>query len=276
MKISRALIIAEPWIGHLLDGRKTWEMRSQNASLRGWMGLIRKGSGAVVGVARLIDVGKPLSQDEMIATFDKHRIPENMIVSGEVANWNTPWKLADIRPLASPVPYSHKKGAVTWVALHPDVQDAIATQMEDASDCEPQVQSPATKVASSPQKPATKEVMSIQSNSTPQDTADARVIGHTTLTEANIRHGHIYLRSFFDRFPKGAVGGSSKASMATESLMVQTSMGHRFETDLDGLKKFFRARAPIRAFFEATKARPGDEVVVEQLAPYSYRMSLQR
>ena len=54
MRITKALIVAEPWIVHLLAGSKTWEMRSQGASHRGWFGLIQKGSGTVVGVARLV------------------------------------------------------------------------------------------------------------------------------------------------------------------------------------------------------------------------------
>src|SRR5947209_18338036 len=47
----KALIIREPWIGHILSGAKTWEMRTSKTSLRGRIGLIRKGSGVVVGVA---------------------------------------------------------------------------------------------------------------------------------------------------------------------------------------------------------------------------------
>lgn len=114
MIVTKGLIVADPWIGYLLDGSKTWEMRSSGASHRGWFGLIRKSSGAVCGIARLVDVGAPLSPTEMIAAFKQHRIPTHMILSGEVAKWNTPWKLADLQRLARPVPYKHKNGAVTW------------------------------------------------------------------------------------------------------------------------------------------------------------------
>jgi hypothetical protein len=117
MKVTKALIIADPWIGFLLDGSKTWEMRSTGASHRGWFGLIRKGTGAVYGVARLVDVGHPLTPSEMMRTFEQHRIPETMIRSGAVAKWNTPWRLADIWRLPAPVAYHHKSGAVIWVEL---------------------------------------------------------------------------------------------------------------------------------------------------------------
>jgi hypothetical protein len=134
VRVTKALIIADPWIGFILNGSKTWEMRSCGASHRGWFGLIRKGTGVVYGIARLVDVGAPLSPAEMITTFDRHRIPGEMIRSGNVAKWNTPWKLADVQKLASPVPYRHKSGAVTWVTLDPLVCESIAQQCGDLPD----------------------------------------------------------------------------------------------------------------------------------------------
>ena len=126
MCVTRGLIIADPWIGHILDGRKDWEMRSQATSVRGWFGLIQKGSGTVVGLARLVDCGRTLDQAEMITNFDHHRIPVDMIRRGEVAKWIVPWKLADVIPLVHPIPYEHKSGAVTWVTLSPDVSQKLA------------------------------------------------------------------------------------------------------------------------------------------------------
>ena len=129
--ISKALIIADPWMGYLLDGSKTWEMRSSGASHRGWFGLIRKGTGAIYGIARLEDVGAPLSPEQMVAAHRHHRIPEAMIRSGEVAKWNVPWKLAEVRRLARPVAYAHKSGAVTWVELDSAAMSGIAAQVGD-------------------------------------------------------------------------------------------------------------------------------------------------
>lgn len=125
MNITTGLVIADPWIGMILEGTKTWEMRSTSTSRRGWIGLIRKGTGCVWGVARIAECGHPMSPEEMIGTFGKHRIPVQMILSGEVAKWNTPWKLEDVRALAKPVPYIHKPGAVIWVALDEQVGQAI-------------------------------------------------------------------------------------------------------------------------------------------------------
>ena len=73
MRITKGLIIADPWIGYILGGTKDWEMRASGASHRGSFGLIRKGTRAIYGVAMLIEVGTPLLPTEMIATFERHR-----------------------------------------------------------------------------------------------------------------------------------------------------------------------------------------------------------
>lgn len=133
-EITKGLVIADPWIGYILDGSKTWEMRSKETKVRGRIALIRKGTGAVWGVATLANIGWRLSPQEMLETIHLHRIPAEMIRSGEVAKWTVPWILSHVRRLKSPVPYEHPSGAVTWVNLVEDVSRAIATQLDEASE----------------------------------------------------------------------------------------------------------------------------------------------
>lgn len=104
----------------------------------------------------------------------------------------------------------------------------------------------------------------------------ARHIGTTEIRQANIDHNHIYLRSFFEKFPADAIGGSNRTSAAQREIAVEWGDGAVVMTDLDGSKKFFRKRAWIREFFERNGARAGDMVTVEEVAPYSYRVALQR
>lgn len=290
MKITKGLIIADPWIGYILDGTKHWEMRSSGASHRGWFALIRKGTGAVYGVARLIDVGTPLSPAEMIATFEHHRIPEHMIRSGEVAKWNTPWKLADVRRLDRPVAYRQKSGAVTWVELDDAAVDDIASQLGAGGAMgEPEVAMPlvgasrqdrfasadtvkamlSTAIAQTVRPPASPVMTTLQPTT-------GRVIGEVEITDGNIANNHIYLRSFFDRFPADAIGGSNKAKRARRDLTIEWGGADPVQTDLDGQKKFFRARGWIGAFYQLYRARAGDRVVVEEIAAYRYRVSLRR
>lgn len=126
MHVTKGLVIADPWIGHILEGSKTWEMRSRKTSVRGPIALIRKGWGVVSGVAILTDVGSALGPTEMLAAFEKHRIPAAAIESGRVAKWKVPWMLSAVRALVDPVPYEHPNGAVTWVNLAGEVSAAIA------------------------------------------------------------------------------------------------------------------------------------------------------
>ncbi|NGQ92453.1 3'-5' exonuclease [Rhodobacter sp. HX-7-19] len=103
-----------------------------------------------------------------------------------------------------------------------------------------------------------------------------RHIGTTEITRGNLDNNHIYLRSFFDKFPADAIGGSNRASAAQREIAVDWGGATVVMTDLDGQKKFFRKRAWIREFFERHGARAGDMVAVEEVAPYSYRVALQR
>ncbi|MDQ6436334.1 hypothetical protein RB623_19935 [Mesorhizobium sp. LHD-90] len=289
MNMTKGLIIDDPWIGFILDGSKTWEMRSTGASHRGWFALIRKGTGAVWGVARLVDSGAPLSPDDMIAAFEKHRIPAEMIRSGQVAKWNTPWKLADVRKLSAPVPYRHKSGAVTWVELDERASSEIVRQLGSiSSDAKSETTTPAPTTgflqkvrdvsASKPTVPspaAPSAAGIVQAKPVPSN-GHGRVIGEVAVTQGNIDHNHIYLRSIFDRFPADAKGGSNKASAAKKDIIVDWGGPEPVRTDLDGEKKFFRARGWIGSFYKLNRAKTGDKVRFEETAPYRYRVSLVR
>jgi hypothetical protein len=114
----RGLIIATPWIDRILDGEKTWELRGTHTKVRGRIALIRKGSGQVVGTARLADVIGPLTLRDLQANVRKHRVPR----SGAAAileRYPRPhaWVLEDARRLRHPMAYEHPRGAVIWVTL---------------------------------------------------------------------------------------------------------------------------------------------------------------
>jgi hypothetical protein len=318
MRITKGLIIADPWIGYILDGTKDWEMRSSRVSHRGWFGLIRKGTGAVYGVARLIEVGTQLSPTEMISTFERHRIPEHMVRSGEVAKWNTPWKLAAVRRFDQPVSYRHKSGAVTWVELDDTAIDGISRQFGvGMSNINDEANVPLVSIPERDQpriattvkvdvshlgrklrigiewddgKPVnaaplkntqTKHAILVSRQKPLSVTAVLQtdtepVIGEVEITEGNIANSHIYLRSFFDRFPADAIGGSNKAMRAKHNLTIDWGGDESVQTDLDGHKKFFRARGWIGAFYQLHRAKAGDCIVVKELAPYRYRVSLRK
>lgn len=255
-------------------------MRSAATSFRGWFGLIRKGTGTVQGIARLADVGRALSPEEMLAATDRHRIPAKMILSGKVAKWNTPWIIADVRRLAKPVSYRHPNGAVTWVNFDPELGEAVSAQIggalsagEPSSPVRPNEPASAADTASPSliRTPAPARMVEA-----PSQNVGGALIGQVELTQANIDNSHIYLRAFFDRFPQDAVGGSNKQERALREILVEWGGPSPVSTDLDGSKRFFRARNWIRRFFELNGAQAGDAVLVYETAPYAYTVRLFR
>jgi hypothetical protein len=104
-------------------------MRSNRANRRGPIALVRKGSGQVIGVARLIDVKGPLNTEKLADHQSKHQISSD-IYRASGYKWHYAWVLQDVIVLLSPVPYRHRSGAVIWVKLDADVQQAIADQLQ--------------------------------------------------------------------------------------------------------------------------------------------------
>jgi ASCH domain len=111
----KALIIDTPWINYLLEGKKTWEMRSTATKIRGTIYLVKKGSGLIVGTANVVDSLGPFSEQELFQNIDKHCIPKEKIPS--ILKWCYAWVLEDIKALDKPIPYNHPQGAVIWVNI---------------------------------------------------------------------------------------------------------------------------------------------------------------
>lgn len=111
---------------------------------------------------------------------------------------------------------------------------------------------------------------------TPSQQAPApRALGTTEITQGNLNNSHIYLKSFFEAFPEDTIGGSNRTLAAPREITVDWGGDAAVMTDLDGAKRFFRKRGWIRSFFEQNDVRAGDMVLVEEIAPYSYRIIAQ-
>lgn len=131
--LTQGLVIDEPWIGHILAGRKIWEMRSKLTKKRGQVALIRKGSGLVVGTAKIFDCRSALTPETMQTYFENHQIPQSLVLSPNY-KWLTPWVLTEIQPLDRAVRYQHPFGAVTFVNLSAEVVEEVVRQLRIAND----------------------------------------------------------------------------------------------------------------------------------------------
>lgn len=115
----RALVIREPWINLILEGRKTWEIRGSNCNIRERIGLVRSGSRLVVGTVEIVNARGPLTFDEFSANVAKHCMPPSAFYSLPYRD-KYAWILADPKALAEPFPYEHPRGARIWVEI-PDI-----------------------------------------------------------------------------------------------------------------------------------------------------------
>lgn len=121
----------------------------------------------------------------------------------------------------------------------------------------------------------TEPVISCPASTPSHHALSPRALGTTEITQGNLNHNLIYLRSFFEAFPEDAVGGSNRALAAPREITVDWGGNAVVMTDLDGAKRFFRKRGWIRSFFEQNAVRAGDLVLIEETAPYCYRVIAQ-
>src|SRR5262249_17403517 len=113
--VSRGLVIEQPWVSLILDGKKTWEMRTRPTRVRGWIGLIEKGSGTIIGAAYLKESLSALERSKHRLHYRRHRVPLEPGQKVYRGKYLFPWVMEKAFRLAKPVPYKHPLGAVIWV-----------------------------------------------------------------------------------------------------------------------------------------------------------------
>ena len=114
MPMLNAVPIRAPFVDWILEGTKTWEIRSRPTKIRGVVGLIKSKSLTVVGTARIVEVIGPLTGTQARLNADKMNESPYDAAGAEGA---FAWVLEDVRKLTTPVSYRHPSGAVTWVKL---------------------------------------------------------------------------------------------------------------------------------------------------------------
>ena len=109
----KALIIKQPWIDYILDGKKTWEIRGCKTNFRGKIELIQSGSGLVVGSCEIIDC-KELTLDDYKINIQKHNIQS---VDKLPYKKTHAWVISHAKRYETPRKYKHPQGAIIWVHL---------------------------------------------------------------------------------------------------------------------------------------------------------------
>jgi hypothetical protein len=96
------------------------------------------------------------------------------------------------------------------------------------------------------------------------------------LTQGNLNNNHVYLSRHLAFFPADAIGGANKAAGTGRPLTLHfDGLSSTTDTDIDPNHKIFRARdGRWSEFFEHHNLKAGDRVVIEQTAPYHYRIGI--
>ena len=257
----RGLIIRSPWIDLILAGMKTWEMRTKSTSIRGRIMLIKAGSGLIYGTAELIDSLPVLSREELRGTQSFHGITEEILDEVMRNRWTTPWVLHNIIKLETPIPYSHPKGAVTWVDL-PDMAMGEIRQMEK-------------RIKPNDSKKTEQTLQPLKIPSKLEHIDQTIEWADIPLTEGNIRNGHFRLRYAQHLLPNDCIGGSNKNS-AAKNIRVQCKPGMLVECDIAGDKMILRARSQVRDFFDRTGAKSGDFIRFNRVNDHDFIITLRR
>lgn len=94
------------------------------------------------------------------------------------------------------------------------------------------------------------------------------------LTQGSINSNYIPLRKYKDFFPSDSVGESSREKGEGEPLRLYLAgIAEAIETDIDGKHMFFRRRGrEWSEFFDSHNLRAGDEVVIEKISDYNYKV----
>jgi hypothetical protein len=122
--LDRLLIVAEPWASLLVDGDKTWELRTTSTKVRGPIGIAAKGTGTIIGKVDLVDVHGPFTRAEIAPYEHLHRVPASSTSTYSGPKGLYAWEVTGAVRFTTPVPYRHPQGAVIWVRLDPAVEIA--------------------------------------------------------------------------------------------------------------------------------------------------------
>lgn len=123
---ERALMVREPYVSFILTSRKRWELRGFPTKIRGRIGLIRSGSGLLVGECEIVDCEGPLSLDvlkksENLSAEERRELQLNdnapYLNKDGVTSKTYAWVVTNPLVYSEPIRYRHPSGAITFVDL---------------------------------------------------------------------------------------------------------------------------------------------------------------
>jgi predicted transcriptional regulator len=117
---KQGLLIRSEWLSLILQGKKTWELRSKATDVRGPIELIDVDKGQIMGTAWLKDcLRKTVSELKESASKKSHQVtdPKQLRQYLKGHKYGYAWVISEVMRYTKPRPYLHKRGCVKWVKL---------------------------------------------------------------------------------------------------------------------------------------------------------------
>ena len=113
MLLNKVLLVRSPHASRIVQGIKSWEMRSRKTNIRGRIGIAVSGAGTIIGEVGLIDCLDEIDFETARTAYPMHRVEDISLLK----KWRYPWVVYNAKEYDIPVAYKHPKGVVTWVNL---------------------------------------------------------------------------------------------------------------------------------------------------------------
>jgi hypothetical protein len=115
--ITAGLFIKGPWIDLILEGKKTWELRSTRTAKRERIALIESGSRLIKGTCEIVGVRGALQKSTLLKNLDKHQVPRKEIEEGLRRKSVFAWVIANPKWLHDPPAVPNLCGPIVWIDL---------------------------------------------------------------------------------------------------------------------------------------------------------------
>ena len=125
--IRSALMVRAPWADLLVTGRKRWEMRTCACLKRDLIGVIKVGTGTIIGVVRISDSRGPLTDAELRQAQPEHLVPPAGLPEG--TRYRYAWTMEAAHKFEEPIPYAMRPGQQTFVTLDTVTARRVAEQL---------------------------------------------------------------------------------------------------------------------------------------------------
>jgi len=116
MRTYNGLIIKEPFISMILNGKKTWEIRTRKTRIRGRILVVNKSY--IRGSVNLVDCIGPLTKEEIMRNVMRHRATMDFINKYAIGKQIYAWVLQDPIKLEKPIKIKKPRGAQIWVKIN--------------------------------------------------------------------------------------------------------------------------------------------------------------